>query len=333
MFTPIPNSFHRDPRIFNSSTVTTALLDGTTTRYALLVVATKSGSISQLSFFVQSLTSAQTVKVSIQTVSSGQPSGTLWATNTSGTATPVSGATMAVTLTANATVTAGQVFAIVVEWNSTAGSISLATNENFGYSTQFQYASATWTRQPAAWLLCLIAYADGTYPPEMSLYFRTGAAQNFSNTGAESALNFAPAHNYRLAGVYTYGFIVNCAFRLYDSSTNLLQTDTQKLSFASDTTERWQYHPLTAYQLIKGQRYRLSIFPNSATNSRIYASGIISASHEHLGMEIGDCYSVRTAGTGGWTDQASIYIPTIIPVYDGVATSSNSMSWSGGING
>lgn len=100
-------------------------------RHAWVVCAPKSGNITHVAFMLTTVTTDVSLDMRIETVGTdGNPTGTLWATNTKGTSPTTHSINIIydVALTANATVNMGEYFAIVMQFTNSgdAGNVTVA---------------------------------------------------------------------------------------------------------------------------------------------------------------------------------------------------------------
>lgn len=93
-------------------------LDDPNERVSWIIRATKAGNLRKVGFRTGAVTLAVALNIRVETVTNtGNPSTTLWATDTSGTvAVPAANTWYWVTLTADATLAIGSMFAVVIDF-------------------------------------------------------------------------------------------------------------------------------------------------------------------------------------------------------------------------
>lgn len=170
MFLPFEGALTNNVPVFVG---TTYVLDSTGDKVGVVFYAPKAGDISKISFPTRTVTTGADVDVRIETVdmTTGNPSGTLWATNTNVTQTILSSddnTTFTVTLTANATVARGDVVAVVISMSG-AGNMQIATASNLLFSLGVPYAlfhnGTSWSKQDQPLPFFGVEYSDGSYAP------------------------------------------------------------------------------------------------------------------------------------------------------------------------
>jgi len=121
----IPELWIPDPARTTVGSFTFSLTSGK--RQAYVFQVPKTGNISAVLLGLGSVTSAQTVRVTIQTIdgTTGNPSGIDYGGSVKGTYTPSANTTFEVTLGTPAAAVAGDVVAVVVEYDGVAGTLNM----------------------------------------------------------------------------------------------------------------------------------------------------------------------------------------------------------------
>ncbi len=139
------------------------LLDAAGEKVGWVLKMPFAGTIARIGIRIGAVTSAQSLDVRLEMVSAttGLPTGTLWAVNTSGAlASPTADTWFWVTLTAEATVAIGDVIAVVVQFTSTTGNLEVTSSyfsgtlPKLGHEGGLPYLVAwttgAWLKQAAA---------------------------------------------------------------------------------------------------------------------------------------------------------------------------------------
>jgi len=244
---------------------------------AFITQVPKTGTIAKVGIRVGTVTSSQTLKISLQGVTSGAPDGTILASgNAFGTqASPVTDTFYLVTLTSGPSVTLGNHIAVVVEWDSTAGNLQItglqlgATTIHSSYGVLY---TASWAKQ-----LCLpcvsLEYSDGTYAGGTTWPASTMASVTFNSgsTPDERGLYFQVPFPCRAVGAGGY-FQHNGASNDYDlvlyasDGTTVLTSATPTADAVATNDYGHHFWLFNASQtLVKDTWYRLILKPTTVT--------------------------------------------------------------------
>lgn len=318
-------------------------LNGTTTKNGYVTIFPYTGTINNVLIRTRTVTTSQTLKVSLQGVGTdGKPDGTILGVGNSAYGTQgslVQATVYTIALTSALSVTRGDKVAVVVEWNSTAGSITMSQGDgevcnNFYTCT---YTGGAWTITASGEAPIIgFEYTDGfhgftTYP----FAAITGTAFNNTSTPDEIGVLINNPTTIIACGAFLYvnkGF--DCTVKLYDSADNVLASQAlvpgnrwnaalafDYLYFASDVT------------IQKNQNYRLTLVPDTASNVTLLEYTMPSASALNS-LSLGSAFS-RTSRTdaGAWTNNAGLR-PTIGLLIRGMEGNLLAHSgMTGGING
>lgn len=252
------------------------LIDASGEKAAVIVRVPKTGTISKILLKTGPVTNSQTLRISLQTVTNGEPSGTDYGGSALGTqASPATNTTYVVSLGTAATATKGDLVAIVIEFDSTVGDLAIRTVNGLNQNTHgmsFPYGihfTASWTTNNI--MLSAFEYSDGSYesiPGVYPLDLLTNVAYNSGSIPDERALRFDLLFSCRVAGFWFIADIDGNADIVLYEGTTLLQTK----SFTPDerrfTTPRTIYNGLfdTPQPIAKDTEYFLSLKPTSGTN-------------------------------------------------------------------
>jgi hypothetical protein len=293
----------------SSPAMSNLLIDGTNTQAAAIIDPPKAGNIHIIYSRLGSLSGAGNFDVRVETLSGGDPSGTLVATNTSASAVTASANSwMTGTLTADAPVAPGTPIAIVFLRNTGAYNITgVAANQ---MSSQMPYGSryaGTWTKNAVVPAIVL-EYDDGSIyeMPGVWAVLNTGTfTYGSGSTPDEHGVKFVSVP----VAMRTFGFwwignlTADADMVLYDNAG----TPQRTLSMASAVRfsnaigiqrRRWT----SEFWLTQGQDYRLVLKPTSASTVVLpYADAMNAAA---MAATPGGVNIIDTARTdaGAWTD-------------------------------
>lgn len=232
---------------------------------ASVIIAPKAGNISNVYVRISTVTSSQTVRASIQGLTSGLPNGSI---AQSGNFTPSTGWNQA-TLGAVQAVTRGQVIPIVFDWPGTAGSVTIVTDSAYQNTIYGATSTGSWAKATRA-LCVIVGYDDGTYATVQAAPFLTatdfGTGTNPNEAGI--LLNIPVAAS--ISGARISGRISGSAtLTLYDSSNVVLAAvgiDVNQVSSTADAITDMYFG--ADVNLSANTDYRLTLMPNSATAVR-----------------------------------------------------------------
>lgn len=352
----LSGAFHFPPMlVYDQQTAsfgTSAPLDASDERLGVILQAPKSGNIAKVAFSTATVTTGATVDVRVETVDAtdGNPSDTLWGTNTNA-ALVVDGADDNVikvaTLTAVAAVTIGDQLAIVIV-NPTAsfGSMQIrnTTTQGGGRPINCYYSNFTggsWTKGVTTGpLLIGLEYDDGSYVPIEGIRPPVSGSGGLTSTGLSTAttpdvmgLRFQFPFAVRVRGAWV---IADC-----DGNTNLNLVTTayhqvnQTGILATSTLDKdiRQLDHFGMYQVTFPSRpelaadtnYRLIVEPTTASTTSMYDSATLSLAM--LGAFHGGAnFHLTTAkdptGDGSWTNfnSGTFRVPYMGLFIDGIDT-------------
>lgn len=180
-------------------------LDSSPTQIAWLIQPLTGGDVESVSFYASTVTTAQDIDVQIQTIdTNGDPSGTVITNGGSASSVSPSTGWNTWTFATAPTLSAGLLYAVVMDWNSTAGDVTfLSHNSNTSYTPMLVGGTSSWASlDAAASPLMRLKYDDGTYPFIPSCHPGYQDAVNIGNsqTIKEAGLRFKIPFPARLAG-------------------------------------------------------------------------------------------------------------------------------------
>jgi len=309
-----------------------ARLDAAGEKVALILQVPASGSIAKIGFITGTVTTGQTAKASIQTVdaATGAPTGNDYGGSAAGTVVVANADDtkwILVTLATPATAVRGDVVALVVEWDSTAGDMYVATtalyiNSVMPYSTS--YVTGAWVRAATYYQAMIIPvynvsgtdtcyYIPCVYPATF------GGGVRYCSSTVYVGNKFTPPANCQLTGVYIRG-----PSTAVDTTVALIDTDGSTV-LASQTidkdyvgTANSEAHVLfaTPQVLQANGAYRIVVYTASATTCLIYGSVLASATVAKATYPLGNYLDGTYGAPGSWTAEAHI-IYTVYPIVDG----------------
>lgn len=304
------------PQFNGTSGYSSHILDASGEKLAGIFHVPKTGTINKLGFRTGAVTNAQTLKISIQTVVSGAPSGTLYGGSSVGTqSSPAANTFYEVTLGTGATATEGDTIAVVVEFNSAIGNLEIMAVSNIGnHAFPFvDHYTTSWT--PAGRIPCMsLGYNDGSYEscdtiPASSI---TTIAFDSASTPDEYAMKFSFPFKYRATGMWILGdFDYDTDVVLYDADgTTVLDTVTIRQAERGIMATAFTIKRFTPIVLNAGSTYRLSIKPNTSGASDVTIYKITMPTSAMMGCLPGGTNITMSSRTdaGSWTDDPTSLI-------------------------
>lgn len=328
------------------------LLDAAAERFSAIFKVPKTGNVSHLHFRTGVVTASTTLDVRLETVdgSTGDPSGTLFGTNTNGSQASLASSTWyRVALTAAAAVTRGDFVALTIA-NSGSGNLNIVSvNSNFvrakfPYTDLFAGAGPTWTKSDTA-PCCALEYDDGSFaisPGVVPVSNLAGEMIESDTTPDEIALKFRLPGPVRVSGCWltaNYGAAADFDLVLYDSDgTTALRTISLDATNKFGAASGLQTYDFGASQaLLANTYYRLALKPSSAVNAvtidvlTVNSAGLMDC----FGGGQDFHYSVRT-DAGAWSDTTTKrpFLGLIIDqIDDGTGSGSSGVRFHPGMNG
>lgn len=290
-------------------------LDASGEKLAMIFRAPKTGNIDRLGFRTRSITTAQTLKISLQGVNaSGDPDGTIKASgNAYGTqASPAANTFYEVTLTSAAAVTIGDYLAIVIEFDSTVGDLEIAGGDmdtSTGSKWQFPYIdhyTTSWAKNMQNRPLGVVRYDDSTYPFTGIFPFKNTSELGYGSgdTPDELGNRFKLPFKARLSGLWLWNYLrFQFDLVVYNSDDTVLGTINYEDNKKAGTSSARQVNLFDDdIDIEKNEVHRVTIKPTST--SQIFSQWWEVPSNAMMEAVYGSKEIYRTERTdgGSWTD-------------------------------
>lgn len=307
------------PSLHGSRGQTSVTIDAAGEKIAMCFTVLKPGNITTVAFRTSTVTTAESLKISLQALdSSGDPDGTILGSTNNGFATvavPASNTGYSITLGESVTVSEGDRISLVIEFTSTVGIVAISqVNQGIGAdggksNYLDQYATASWGKSDRL-LMMGIGY-DGVYsfhPGMTPLTSGTNRTWNSTSTQVERGIKFRLAAAIYARGFWMYSDVdgdYNVNLYLGDSHTPL----------RSFTTGVGTHRDTTSIDLINGffagvkiepdTWYRLTLeAKSSGSNVSLPEWGFRSDLEGMLPLGAGNMMACQwdTSGTPQWLD-------------------------------
>lgn len=308
VMTNVPPLIIPDMRFLDNSAPNTFAISGSGHYYAAIVPVPKSGNIRKVGFIISSISSSQTLKAEIQTLSSGLPSGTLYGGSAKGTGTPSVGANE-ITLGTDAAATAGNEIAVVIQFDSTVGNVTFKNrmpSSTYRIGRPYAVENTASATKREGWPIIWLVYDDGSYAVIPGTAPITGM-----NTGASAtnrSLKFQLPIKTRLIGVWTQcgpGFSTATVLtpKLYaaDGSTLLATGSAVDRNEPSTTAMIYHYLAFPPTTLNANTEYYLMIDTGGSGTPQPYVTFTSAAVMAAWG---GSLIRSATGAAGALTEQA-----------------------------
>lgn len=319
------------------------LIDASGERAAAILKVPKTGIITKVGFLTRTVTTSQTLRVSLETVTNGDPSGTLYGGSAAGTQTaPASNTFYTVTLGTAATATKGDLIAVVIDFDSTVGSVNIGA---IGLGCIFPYCdlfTTSWTRSNLSPVISL-EYNDGSYEymGTMPMSALNLTWLDSGSTPDEWALQFSLPFPTRAIGCWIHVDGDNpFDVVLYEGTTELTSVSLDANIRGLNADAVYIFIPFaTAQSLSANTTYYLAIKPTTTSTVRI-ASFDVAASAV-MGCFLGGTNFVLAtrADSGAWstTDTSRPFMGIVVDQFDDGAGGGGGLrvhpGMNGGING
>lgn len=277
-FSLFPMFQRTDPT--NSGATSTLQINAANKGFAQVFQVPKTGTIDTIRFYVAGRVSNGDVDVSLQTLSSGAPSGTEYASSSSETVTVNTTGWFTATLATPASATRGDKIAARVQ-GAAATTIDATILVNNDYNQSWPYyasnGGAGWVISPSQMPAMQIGYDDGTWLNAPGLNAghesRTQNTVNSTSTPRHIGVSFTPLFPMTVEGVAIWGVrAANSAGTIVlfttDPSSPLATVASFDPSEApSSSTYEIRYQLFTAsYSLSAGTKYRIAYVPTGTGN-------------------------------------------------------------------
>jgi hypothetical protein len=297
------------------------LIDAANEKLAFILYAPKSGSIRKVGFRTATVTTGIAIDVRIETVdaTTGDPTGTLWGTNTnvSHTIADADDNVFLVTaaLTADAVVTKGDLIAVVLAGPG-AGSFAInfaeLTDDSVSSGPVFPYTdhfTGTWAKATTGGgQIFALEYSDGTYAPIPNVWPIGQVQTDTFNSGSatdERALKFKFPFPVRVTGFWAWlDLDGDCDVVLYDSDgTTALLTKSLDKDIRVGTVGRTMTGFFSGTVNIAANTfYRLAIKPTSGTSLSSYRLQTNTAALMDAMSGGANFHGSSRVDAGAWTD-------------------------------
>lgn len=297
-----------------------SVLDAAGEKHAVVLQAPKTGSIRKIHFRTGTTATPTDTDVRIETVdlATGDPTGTLWGTNTNVTVASASltSSTWIITgnLTADAAVTQGDLLAVVIVPSGSPNyqlTYMTAGNANLALPYLDQFLASAWGKLGGNPLIAL-EYSDGSfgYIP----FVNPGSAivtHTFNNgsTPDEIALYFRLPISVRIKGVWLWADRDgDCDIVMYDSNgTSVMESYSLDKEVRGSALSRAPQSVLFVDPPIPlaNTFYRMAIKPTSATSLTTYSFDFNSAALLDQMAGGQDFHYSSRVDAGGWTQLAT----------------------------
>lgn len=299
-------------------------LNATTTRLAFTWKARKTTTVSALYIRVTSVTTAQSLRVSLQGTTGGPPptpTGTvLGATNNGfGTiASPAASTTYEVTLGETVSITQGTVYAVVIEWTSTTGNLQVARRYNTSWQlpgranvfcAQLTFASSAWsfvenTNQGVTPVFAVKTSDSNWWMPDVAMPPVTSIVANNGYNSTSSPDEYGN-RIYLPAGTVNSLWVASDAdgaasLLLINDSGTTIATGSLTAAERSGSSYGMIVCPIAATAITEGW-YRVTQQPSTSTNVSRFIAGYDSGQANGRAMAA-NCYLTQRTDGGAWTD-------------------------------
>lgn len=307
------------------------LMDASGEKVAFVFQCPKDGDISKIWVRLNTVTTGDTLKISLQDVdlTNGEPDGTADQSGTVVIADGDDNTNKSVTLGTDRTVSRGDLLAIVVEFNSyVAGDLNIsyfASATGISQTTTYPLlqTSGSWSKSTHVSMFSL-EYSDGSFayiPGVIPAGNVTEVNFSSSSTPDEIGLIINSPVPITVTGAYGHRRLnQNYDFVLYDSDgTTPLQTssmDADVNSYTSNTKDSTLFSGTSA--LTKATNYRLVFKPTTTSNIRIFQLEVAAAAHLDQLSGGQNIHKTSRADAGSWTQDtaAILFMGTLVSAFD-----------------
>lgn len=309
------------------------LLDASAEKAAFILRAPKAGNIARVGFRTGTVTTGDTLKVSLQDVSgtTGDPDGVadqfrtvavadtddnIWVRTNLITSDGTDGGSLRA-------VTRGAIFALVIEFNSfVAGNLNIAATLGvtaprgpwLGGPSYADHFTAAWAKVTTGVPVVAIEYDDGSFAFMGSTLPALTPANTSFNSGTENGLKFKLPMACRIGGFWFYGGAGNTSsdytVNLYDSdgTTSLGAVSYDATIVASVGTGAVIGILPSSVSLLANTFYRIGILPAGANTVTLYNITLSSAHGAAILDQMSggqNFHWTSRAGAGAWSDDTS----------------------------
>lgn len=313
---------------FNYAGNSTASMTSAGHKVAFIQQVPVSGSITAVMLRVQSVSSAQTLRVSLQTIGSdGRPSGSAYGGSVYGTQASPSTLSYVVTLGTPATAVAGDIIAVVIEWDSTAGNVGIGY---VGSALGVTSLPVVVTYNGSAWStpignsapLCGLSYS-GVYYPNLCFtrHGNTSTAFNSSSSPDEYGIRLYLPYSIQVNGVLVAlqgAAGADFDVCLYRGTTLMTSVSVDgDLIYASGLAANQLLFP-AAQILLPNVEYVLSVKPTTTTSLTLSRATSFLSNALLGAYPLGtNGYEMTRSDAGSWSSSTTT-VPCIVPLISAV---------------
>lgn len=317
------------------------LFDAAGEKIAFVFRVEKTGSITDVIFRIGGVTTAQAVRVTLQTIDAlnGLPSGTLYGGSTAGVLTaPTAGLLASVILGTPAAAVEGDIIAAVFEFNATVGNLNITYNS--GISSSFPYCATfttAWQKVNYVPMLSL-KYSDATYssPNTQQPVNLSNPSYAAASAPDEYALKFKTTFAGKITGFHIFLTSITSPtgtfdIVLYDTNgTTVLATkavDPVILGFGNNSIINF-----TTPVLVPANAFLYAAVRATGTGNVGVRTYTVKEAGQLVSAGVTGFQSYRT-DAGAWTDNTLAHM-IIVPIYSeietGAGTGTGLQSWGSG---
>lgn len=302
------------PKLITFSSFTGHVIDASGEKVAMVFSVPKTGNIRYVGFRVQNVTSSQTLRAGIQTVSSGDPTGSAYGSMVAGTqASPAASTFYTVTLGTDAAATIGDVVAAVIEFDSTAGNLSISSQGIGGGNLRgFPYVdhyTTAWSKQQGSTPILTIGYDDGTYYEMGCIPCADFATTAFGSgsTPDEYAIRINVPVPVTAVGWWIAADIDAAAdIVLYEGTTAQRTTSLDSANRAGSGMAYIEGVFSSPFSMAANTTYYLALKPTTASTVGIQQMTVPTANAmSQLGLGT-NCYQATRTDAGSWSTNTAI---------------------------
>lgn len=253
-------------------------LDAAGEKVGIVFQIPKTGSITKLEFFIDYVSSAQTLKAGLYTIdSSGNPTSTAYGGMATGTVSPGAGGWKTVTLATPASATRGDFVACVIEFNSTIGNLGIGywnnAVEGFPYTKDY---TGSWSAGLTRGSKLILHFSDVREPWPLFHHYSNPTTYSWNSgtatpyRGQRITMQFKA----RISGAKLFIASSGDYEVIFTKNHSVQATITMDKDYNASTTARsWAYLILpTPIEVVAGDVLRIIVHPTTVTNVelRIY---------------------------------------------------------------
>lgn len=293
-------------------------IDASGEKAAVIFRVPKSGNIDRTVFTVRNLTTSQTIRGGLETVSAtdGFPTGTQYGGSAVGTQTsPAANTQYEITLGTPAAATAGDVVAAVFQFDSTVGNLQISGVDGLAGSTFMQtpYSAqytTSWAKGGGMLLMVGIRYDDGTYEHIGTWPMGIRIDTFFTNASTPDEIgNYFTVPTYlRASAIYTgIGNLVAGGtqdYVLYEGTT-AIETITLDTDQAITSATGIAILPFTTRRILKPNTgYRVTL-KAGANNANVREAPFINAAMRQAMPGGANVYKTSRTDAGSFTEDTT----------------------------